>query len=569
MSLKEKSEKLKEIVSTYESNWFLGDISFLMHGGREKAPDQLGELSSPMRQLYYLAGLNVTSDPENGIDFMYDEEKWSTIVDLLNEIEIEYQKILFENPDIENIDEWNKIRNVAVPSFLTYFNQGPLNFEEQILNWTRDLFSEFDDFLNEKLSLTTQDFIQFYENLDRLTQINFQGLTTNKKLLRPNWRDYTKIESGVDENVPDFIKKQAEEFESMSKFMIDHGMKDRFYPGELVSENLPKEKVTAILDVLSVKRKQNSFLYYTETKPGNPLYDFPILDCGDNLYQVFEIKQVIHAIKNLLERVVSDSPKLKDKYIKQKGNLLEQNIIELFKKLFGPELKIFHNYFIEDSEQDILLLWKDTALIIEAKGYNLREPFRNPEKAFPRIRDDFKGCVGYGYKQTSRVEKQFIDGSPIEIKNDKGEILEIIDTTKYENDFSIIVNLETFGLIQCDLSHLLELNNEDDVYPWAIQFDDLEIFILTLIAQKKGPEYFIDFLLFREELHGKLMCSDELEVCGGFMTKDINPKKLKYYDTLLTSPEMGNIFDDQYRITMGFKNEKMLEEKQSGKYMFW
>lgn len=42
MSLKEKSEKLKELASIYESNWFLGDLSFLMHGGREKAPDQLG-----------------------------------------------------------------------------------------------------------------------------------------------------------------------------------------------------------------------------------------------------------------------------------------------------------------------------------------------------------------------------------------------------------------------------------------------------------------------------------------------------------------------------------------------
>ena len=34
-------------------------------------------------------------------------------------------------------------------------------------------------------------------------------------------------------------------------------------------------------------------------------------------------------------------------------------------------------------------------------------------------------------------------------------------------------------------------------------------------------------------------------------------------------PDFGNIFDQQYNKTMGFKNEKYLYQKQSGKYLFW
>ena len=89
MSLKTKSKELKDLIATYDTQWLLGDLSFLMTAGREKANDQLGKLSSPMRQLYYLAGLNISSDPNNGIDIRYTPEKWNKIVELLNEIEQE------------------------------------------------------------------------------------------------------------------------------------------------------------------------------------------------------------------------------------------------------------------------------------------------------------------------------------------------------------------------------------------------------------------------------------------------------------------------------------------------
>src|SRR5690606_16782299 len=120
---------------------------------------------------------------KNGIDYVYNPEKWKEIVTLLNEIEIEYQKLLFEFNDDDNFDEWKKIREVAIPSFLTYFNVGHLNFEEQIINWVVDLFTHFDDYLINEHGLITADFISFYENLDKLVQTNFQGHSTNNDLL--------------------------------------------------------------------------------------------------------------------------------------------------------------------------------------------------------------------------------------------------------------------------------------------------------------------------------------------------------------------------------------------------
>lgn len=571
MGLTEKSLQLKELVSIYDSKWFLGDLSDVIHSGKGRANDMLGNLSSPMRQLYYLAGLNLSTNSDKGGKFWYDPIKWNEIVKLLNEIEQEYQKIILEfNEEVSDFDNWKKIREVAVPSFLTYFNQGPLNFEEQILNWVVDLYSTFDDYFLSEFGLLTDDFITFYENLDKLNQNNFQGHTTNNALLREGWENYTSIKSGMDENMPAFFKDSIpKDYLVMSKFMIDKGMKDRFYPNELACDKLPLEKVEKILSLLSVKRDEKDFVYYSETKPGNPLYSNPIFDIENGMYQVFEVKQVIHSIDALLENAVTSNSLRKDKYVKVKGDLLESNIATLFKKLFGDEVKIHQSYFVDGYEQDVLIIWNGYAFIIEAKGYNLREPLRTPEKAFTRIKDDFNKCIGYGYEQAYRIEKIFIEEKPLILKNSKEKIIEIIETKEIKECFSIIVNLNSFGLIQNDLSYLLNLQNEDDIYPWAVTFDDLEIFVLTLIAKGKSPQYFIDFLLFRETLHSKIMCSDELEICGGYLTNKINPKKIKYINTLITSPDFGDVFDEQYHKTMGFKNEKNLYEKQSRKFLFW
>jgi hypothetical protein len=570
MSLESKSQELKDLVSTYDTQWFLGDLSGLMKNiASGRAQDQLGQLSSPMRQLYFLGGLLVSSDDINGVDIQYTPEKWDRIIELLNEIEREYDKLFFPKPDEEIDDEWKKIRQVAMPSFLSYFNQGPLNYEEQTINWVTDLYSQLDDTIENETGVKTVDFVQFYNNLDDLVQRKFQGFGTRQDLFQKEWLTYTKIQMGVVDEAPDFIKEMGEQNRPMYTFVADHGIINRFKPEDLISDDLSLDKIKTILPLLTCNRSQSDFLYYTSTRPSNPLYEFPVIDIGEGLFQVFEVKQVIHAIDDLLERVSSKNTKGKDKLIEKKGKLLEKRIVNLFKRFFKKDYKCFESYYVDGCEQDILFLWKNYAFIIEAKGYNLREPLRNPNKAFVRIKDDFKSSIGYGYTQTKRVEQKFIDQVPLRIEDKNGSLIEEIDTTQYEeNDFSIIVNIKSFGQIQNDLSTLLEVE-EDGVYPWVIKLDDLETFFLTMIAKKKRPQDFINFLLIREELHGKLICSDELEVCGGYLNGAITDKKIEKADRIVTTPDLPAIFDQQYNKGMGFDNEKLLAEKKSGKYIFW
>ncbi len=73
----------------------------------------------------------------------------------------------------------------------------------------------------------------------------------------------------------------------------------------------------------------------------------------------------------------------------------------------------------------------------------------------------------------------------------------------------------------------------------------------------------------REHLHGKLICSDELQVCGGFMSRKITIDSIEATDIILTKPELAFQFDEQYKKGMGFKNEKDMDKKTSGKYIIF
>lgn len=563
------SKELKTYLKKYDTQSILGHLSFLMtcitNGA---AQNELGKLASPMRQLYYLAGLMMTDEADGTNEIQFSEEDWQHIVNLLIQIENEYSLMFM--PDVpENVtEEWKKKVEVAMPTFLSYFNLGPLNYEEQLIEQIRGTFTSLDDVITSKVGVTTDDLLQFYDNMDSWCQYNFQSLSVGSQEcpLRENWKDYTNLEIGCANEAPDFVKAYNKEREPMLTLVADPGIKYRFKPVDLATNELSEDKVNTILSLFTTKRARSEFLYYTGS---NPLLTKPIVNLENEMYQVFEEKRVLHALLFMLEEICKKTEQSKARLTHSKGHYLENKIEDLFRRFFGNNAIIIRNYFLDGCEQDILVLWKEFMFVIEAKAYTNREPFRNTEKAFTRIKDDFKSCIGYAYKQCKRVEDKMRTGSSFDLTDDKGRVLRTINPADYDgNDFYIIVNQESFGQIQVDLSIFLELGEEDN-YPWAVRYDDLEVFILTLIAKKKKPQFFVDFLIMREYLHGHVVCSDEGEICGGYITGVLTEEIAESESLITTAPDLASVFDEQYRKGMGFKNEKNWKEKRDGKTVFW
>lgn len=563
------SKELKALLAKYNTQSALGHLSFLMTCiTNGYAQDELRQLVSPMRQLYYLAGLLVTQESDGTNEFQYSEEDWQKVVDYLVKVENEYYKLFLPETPEDVTEEWKKKVMVAMPTFLSYFNLGPLNFEEQVIEQIRGTFSTLDDIIAAKNGLTTEDYLQFYDNLDSWCGYNFQslGIGGANYPLRQNWKEYTNLEVGVIDEVPEEIKQMGEERAPMMTMVTDPGIKYRFKAEDLASNGLTIDKVNTILSQLTIKRETTDFLYYTGQ---NPLVLCPIVDLENGLYQVYEEKRVLHAILIILEEICKEKDASKARLTHSKGYYLEDKIVQLCRKFFGEKAEIITSYYLDSCEQDIIVLWNGYLFVIEAKAYSNREPFRNAEKAFIRIKDDFNGCIGYAYKQCKRVEDKMKAGKPFDLKDGKGKIIKTINPADYDgNDFYIIVNQESFGQIQVDLSMFLKVGDEEN-YPWAVRFDDLEVFLLTLIARKKKPRFFVDFLIMREYLHGHIICSDEGEICGGYISGKLTQDLAESDDIITTVPELASVFDEQYRKGMGFKNEKHWKEKHDGKTLFW
>ena len=561
--------ELKSFISKYNMQWALGHLSFLLTCiSNGTAQDELGKLVSPMRQLYYLAGLIVTQKDDGTNESCFTKEDWRHIVDLLVQIETEYFLIFSRVSPESATEDWKKKVNVAMPTYLSYFNQGPLNYEEQIIEQIRGTFSGLDDIISSKFDLTTEDFLQFYENIDTWCEYNFQSLslTTKDHPLRSNWKDYTDYEVGTIDEAPDEIKQLGKERQPMMTLIVDPGIKYRFNDVDIATNGLSLEKVKKILSLLSTKRENSDFLYYTSL---NPLLTRPIVELENGLYQVFEEKRVLHAILYLLEEVCKEKDTSNSRLAHNKGVYLENKIVSLLKKFFNDKAEIITNYYIDGCEQDIMVLWREYMFVIEAKAYTNREPFRDTDKAFTRIKDDFNRSIGYAYIQTKRVEEKIKAGNQFDLTDKNGNKIKTINPADYDgNDYYIIVNQESFGQVQVDLSTFLEIG-DDENYPWAVRFDDLEVLILTLIAMKKKPDFFVDFLIFREYLHGHIICSDEGEICGGFLTGKLTQEMAESEIVITTLPDLASIFDEQYRKGMGFKNEKHWKEKHDHKTLFW
>jgi len=109
---------------------------------------------------------------------------------------------------------------------------------------------------------------------------------------------------------------------------------------------------------------------------------------------------------------------------------------------------------------------------------------------------------------------------------------------------------------------------ESNKFPWAVYIDDLEAFILALKKTHKNPvRPFKDFLRDRSAFHGRAIITDELDVCGTFLS---NPKLFKEIagneDASATfMPDNQQIFDDLYHTGLGFEGELFIEVKQGRK----
>ncbi len=458
-------------------------------------------------------------------------------------------------------DKLNEIKDFIYPKKLTdytresvihemavrnHFDNGVLSYVEQDLEKIRRVFLPFEEKIVQDFGLDINFLIDICKEIELISIIRRKH--TMEFMYTKEFRDFNN-------NVRNKKMSFSESFDLLPEKIKDafHLFNSKPYAYLMLSANdlyhsFEKEKVDRFLELVSIKPLPNSSIrYYTAE---SPFETTPILKLSDGNYLSLYGKQLPISIYKLLYSHLFNDGDYNVKLRTHRENTLEEKVSEIFKLFFHVSISRFcENYYVIDGfEQDLLILYKGNAIIIEVKASKLREPFRNVDKAIERLKTDFKNSIQYGFDQCKRVEDFFYSDSVFNLKNDRKKILETINPSEIQNVFSIVVTLERFGCLQTDLGLLLE--KEDDVdYPWCVYIDDLEVFLKALkLNSKNHINRFLDFLDYRRQIHERMYSIDELDVCACYLQNPNNFKKFVETDDLFLtfSPYEQGDFDKLY-----------------------
>lgn len=508
-----KITELKELISRFSHKSFIAHICWLSNIKiRQSKPSNL---TSPIRQLMYLINLYHTSDFEGNKLYSFNNKNHDRIIKLLNEIELEYITNAFSSS--VKLSQEHTI--VAHTTFFNYYLNSPLSFIEQDTERIKTTFQHFERFISAQTALELNDFLHFFLLLTDL-ELSYARKCVGKKIDSKN---------------------------SVYNLAI---------PISEIHKGIGKEKAKILLTIFTLSRSTTEFLYYTD--PCKYLRQ-PIIQMGDSHIIMLYSKQLIRAIYEFLFELCSNETAPGRKISERRDEYLEKKTSEVFSNFFDNDAQIYSSYYINSNEKDLLVLAGTSAFIIECKANKYRPPFRDTLKAYHRINDDFKKCIGKAYLQAKEVEDCFNGEQAFTIKDKIKRVHTSINPKNYKNVFTIVVTQERFGQIQCDLAYLLPKESQDN-YPWAVCLDDLESFLITLKRKKNYLNEFNTFLLERKKLHGKVFCDDELDLCASFLFAQED------FITICRRNETAcftarNEFDALYKIGFGFKDELHLSEK--------
>ena len=568
-NLEKIAKELKSVIGDYDPDLFAARIVSIIHGLTDPWNKSIIKaMISPFRQLLYLLNLNLTSAPkEDYKEFSFEEGEWERLVSLLNEMEEMHKKEYGElKPFSEDLlteldeDEALRRRLVGISTYNAFFHQGPLYFEEQAIEKVVEIFKGFNIELKKNFGWDALDFISLYELLDNVRQKKQDSVFIKQKTKRePSEEEFTATLMAALKSGHSFQEAmiQASPFDTaIFEYQDNPSAVNTFTISDLqgVSDELIEVLTTSMTSERSL---DNEFLFFSQS---NRIIRKPIYKLNSGNFLVIEHKLLLSAIFSFLQSKCLEISKNRNRVTAARDKFLERKVENIFREFYkkDKQAKVFSSYFVEGDERDLLVLSRDTALIIESKAGNVREPMFDPDKAYSKIWSDFKETIDYGYEQAFSVKEKFLGKETFEITDNKGNNIHVINPNVYKNVFCIIVTYNKFGHAQSDLWMMLDLFDEDDTYPWAVCVDDLEIFLLAMDKLKFSLVDFHRFLKLRADLHGNLVVNDEGRVMGHYL---INKRFLQQTGAYRFSSKDDAIFDKLYSTGLGFKNERYLERK--------
>ncbi|MFZ5557228.1 MAG: YecA family protein [Pseudomonadota bacterium] len=277
----------------------------------------------------------------------------------------------------------------------------------------------------------------------------------------------------------------------------------------------------------------------------------PLIKVNDTDAFCPSVNDLYTAILIVGEAALLGSP-ARDRFLRARDKALEQEARIIISAFLRPTASVWCEvYETPDSqfEHDIVVVDDDLCLVIEAKAAPPVEPFRDPDRAFVRLRDAFRADRGIqkAHDQANRVISKLRAGHAVPLYDVRGREIACLEPDKFELSVGICVTRDDFGALATNLTLLLERDAADS-YPWVVNILDLQNLAEAWSYFRLGTAEFRKYLDQRVALHGKVLSDDELDYAGYFLKHgDFRALLDVKADLVQLDPHYSGIFDEVYR----------------------
>jgi hypothetical protein len=540
--LKKLISELRNDLSQYSIREVFG-CAFVEMINIDWANPEKMNLHSPFRQCGYIASLALSVEQKDKTASL-DKETWQGICAKVNKIYDYYALMYF--PKDGDFSKMTKEKHdqggIAMPSFLLDFCAGVHASVEQVKEDVVSLYMPFSKEIEATLGVGVHEIVKICTFIENKLQSRIEG---GAMKAMECWQQFRKeLDSGMD---PRTVEDNARK--CMDKNVAHNFINMGIIKFEEIESALSTKSAKAFMDLLSQQRvskpNPDDVIFPTE-ELSISLRPLANLDGGD--FALMTGNHLILAVQENLYMCLENIGLL-EKFNKHKGMFLEDKALDLLKGIFGNEAEYYSEVCEtpdDQNEHDLLIIYKRTLLIIECKAKRIRKGFRDIEKSFPRIKDDFKSYIQEGYNQARNLEK-FILGQPETTLYKKGgDVSVVIKKDHFDQIEKIVLTHENEGILATKLSLLLTLDT-GDTFPLCLNMQDLR----QLSSYKKDigltKELFIEYLKQRKLIHEKVATDDELDIFGFFLQKKGLDEIIKEEcDLFYIPPGFSSIFDEAY-----------------------
>lgn len=507
-------------------------------------------LTSPAKQIPFLISMLLCGEePETPIEF--GESEWRKATSILDRLFSAYMLLFL--PSEEDLgaasSEWWRVREVSMLAFFHFFNNGLLASIEQVIERIKIYVVPFDRELTGILGISASQALSVCQWISEKLQESLDNLQTGFGEEYEH-RLHLLNKAGEEDWSLDMLRTKAQESAYIQRA---ERLLSELQSLGLVSLSELEDAFPTIARIFwsqfSIGRGEAPEIRYPTEQSNFELR--PLIRISDNEAFCPVVNMLFSAVLSVGERSLLEGG-VRDRYLRSRDKALEDEVLKKVKSFLSPNARIFSGVFETPDcqyEHDIVALDENLCIILEAKATPPVEPFRNPEKAFKRLRDAFRSDTGIqkAYQQANRVVSRLKAGEVVPLYDGRGREIDCLLPDPSKLVVGICVTRDNFGPIATNLALLLE-KEASDSYPWATNIIDLSSLADAWKYLGWGSREFRRYLEQRIVLHGKVFSDDELDYAGFFIRHGGFDAALQTRaDLLQLNPEYSSLFDEIYR----------------------